>query len=173
MSKSLVFSLLLILISAKAFSQGSNLQYLEGSWYINRSNFPMWLSGKKTEPTFNYTLQKKSGKYRLLDEVKFFKNGKEKSIVGFDYPIERSPAQFVWRGKGLLFIAKSKWAVLHYDEQLLWMLIKFEKTLFTPPGYDIVSRERHLSAEQREEIQKIMSQLDIKATLSEITQNPF
>lgn len=65
-------------------AQDLKLTDIQGRWYVIQSNFPMWLSGKKTNPTFNYTIMERKGDTVLLDEVKYLKKGKNKTIVGYD-----------------------------------------------------------------------------------------
>lgn len=90
-----------------------NLKSLEGTWYIHFSDFPMWLKGDKRYPTFTYTVKRRKGVVGLKDEVRYLKNGKAKSINGFDTPVEARPGSFVWRGDGLLALLKSKWNILY------------------------------------------------------------
>ena len=78
------------------------LEDLEGKWFIHFTNFPMWLKGDKTHPTFNYTV-KNGG---LTDAVAYEKNGKHKSILGFDKPVDKTNQQFVWHGRGILSLQK-------------------------------------------------------------------
>lgn len=104
----------------------------------------MWLSGNKTEPTFTYTMSEKRGKPGLIDEVHYKKNGRTKVIKGFDYPQADNEKAFVWRGNGLLAIAKSKWEVRLIDTTQGWAVIWFSKTLFTQEGVDIISRNKQI-----------------------------
>lgn len=125
---------------------------LSGTWFIISSNFPMWLDGTKTNPTFNYTVAEKKGKTFLIDEVKYFKNGKTKSINGFDYLNPNNDKAFTWQGKGFLAIAKSHWEIKLIDEKNEWAVIWFSKTLFTPEGVDIISKKQKLDESIIEEI---------------------
>jgi hypothetical protein len=138
------------------------LQQLEGRWFIVLSNFPMWTKGNKTNPTFNYSITSKGNDTVLLDEVKYFKNGKEKSIVGYDHPLDSGNTAFVWRGKGLLSLLKSRWEILHLDSSGKWMIIHFQKTLFTPEGYDVVSRNETLTEEEVKAVSERLKALGIK-----------
>lgn len=104
-----------------------NLSYLAGVWYIVLSNFPMWTKGDKIKPNFNYNIETKNGIRGLSDEVKFLKNGKTKSIKGWDRPTDQENTKFIWRGSGLLSIAKSQWEILYRSEDFSWMVIHFEK----------------------------------------------
>ncbi len=133
------------------------MHILAGTWFIVSSNFPMWLKGDKMNPTFNYTLTEKKGEQVLLDEVKYTKNGKQRSILGYDHADTKNDQAFIWRGKGLLSIAKSKWQVVMIDEKEGWAVIHFSKTLFTPEGVDIISREPRLGKDKLEEIKERMS----------------
>jgi hypothetical protein len=134
------------------------MHILVGTWFVVSSNFPMWLKGDKTNPTFNYTLTEKKGKPVLLDEVRYMKNGRSRSIVGYDHPNPGNVHAFTWRGKGLLSIAKSKWMVVLMDEKEGWAVIHFSKTLFTPEGVDIISRKKDISENEVKKIKELMKQ---------------
>lgn len=130
---------------------------LLGTWFIHSTNFPMWLKGDKVHPTFNYSIVSKKENV-LLDEVKYLKNGKEKSIVGYDTQDPNDATAFVWRGKGLLSLLKSKWKVALMDDSGQWAVIWFSKTLFTPEGVDIISRTPSLSPDIIRQIKSKMEQ---------------
>lgn len=117
----------------------SLLTFLAGTWFVCSTDFPMWTKGKKTDPRFHYTIVEKRGEEVLYDEVTYVKNGKEKSIRGYDFP---DGDQFTWRGKGLLRIAKSEWKVVLKDPEGQWAVIAFSKTLFTRAGVDILFRTK-------------------------------
>lgn len=134
------------------------LHQLIGTWFIIGSNFPMWLKGDKTDPSFTYTLMQKHQQEVLLDEVKYIKKGKTKTITGYDHPNKDNPKAFTWRGKGLLFIAKSHWEVKLIDPKGEWAVIWFSKTLFTPEGIDIISRKQQLDAATIERIKEKIRQ---------------
>src|SRR3954462_8625575 len=78
------------------------LTTLAGTWFVVSTNFPMWLKGDKTAPEFHYSIGRRSGEDVLIDEVRFQKNGKTKSINGIDRQDRDDPSAFTWRGKGLL-----------------------------------------------------------------------
>lgn len=146
------------------------LQDLEGRWFINQSNFPMWLKGNKIKPTFNYTIEEKKGKKSLSDAVEYEQNGNTKFIKGFDTALDEQNKDFVWRGKGWMCILTSKWSILHFDLNKEWAIIYFKKTLFTPEGYDVISRGKTLSSEQKKAIDQQLKTLDIQANLQHIEQ---
>lgn len=129
---------------------------LVGTWFICYSNFPMWLKGDKTNPTFNYTITTRKEEKVLLDEVKYIKKGKEKTITGYDHQDANDSTAFVWRGKGILGLLKSKWRVALIDPKGQWAVIAFSKTLFTPEGVDIISRKPEISDETMKEIRRLM-----------------
>lgn len=118
------------------------LHTLAGTWLIHSTNFPMWLKGDKTNPTFNYTVATdKNGAEILLDEVKYQQAGKTKTISGYDYPDEADPMAFIWRGKGILGLVKSRWRIALLDTEKQWAVVVFDRTLFTPSGMDIIGRK--------------------------------
>ena len=146
-----------------------NLQALEGKWYIILSNFPMWLKGDKTNPTFNYKKAERDGVLALIDEVKYTQNGRTKSINGFDKPLNAENTSFEWRGNGLLSLLSSKWQVLYLDTIENWAIIYFEKTLFTPKGYDVICREKQPNALIMRKIEEKLRELKINEKLKKIS----
>ncbi|GAB3717304.1 hypothetical protein GCM10027592_59310 [Spirosoma flavus] len=131
---------------------------LLGTWFIFSTNFPMWLKGDKLNPTFTYSrTDKKANSNVLLDEVKYLKNGKTKTLTGYDCQDESDSTAFVWRGKGLLSLLRSKWNVAMIDPNGQWAVIWFSKTLFTPEGVDIISRNPQLSSETLKHIKVQMA----------------
>lgn len=160
-----------LLYNSVLFSQNPlALEILQGTWYIHFSNFPMWLKGDKTNPTFNYTIEKQDGIEGLKDEVIYLKKGKQKSIVGFDKSTNTTNTQFVWRGRGLLSLLKSKWQVLYVDPTNTWAVIGFEKTLFTPSGYDVISKNKQISSDFEEIVKGKLKELNIFETLKTVEQ---
>ncbi|WP_461040814.1 lipocalin/fatty acid-binding family protein [Spirosoma harenae] len=134
------------------------MQTLIGTWFICSTNFPMWLKGDKLNPTFTYsTVASDSGMDRLLDEVKYVKNGSQKTLTGYDYPDKTDSMAFVWRGKGLLSLIQSKWKVALLSPDGQWAVIWFSKTLFTPEGVDIISRTPQLSPQTLDHIKSLMA----------------
>lgn len=113
---------------------------LQGTWHLIYSNFNMWKKDGVNNITFNYTPVQQAGTTALLDEVKYHDNGKLKKVVGYDFPYDDS--KFTWRGKGLLFLLKSKWQVEWMSADKNCLVLSFEKTLFTPAGVDIIARDK-------------------------------
>lgn len=147
-----------------------NLKSLEGTWYIHLSDFPMWLKGDKHYPTFTYTIKRRKGVVGLKDEVRYLKKGRAKSINGFDTPVDARPGSFVWRGDGLLALLKSKWNILYLDTEGTWAIIHFEKTLFTPEGYDVMARSGQLPEKMEQAIHKKLAELGIFSRMKVIVQ---
>lgn len=72
----------------------------------------------------------------LLDLVEYEANGKTKQIRGID---RLAGDQFVWRGVGMLRLLSSHWKVVTMKGDLL--VIRFEKSLVTPAGIDVLIKE--------------------------------
>lgn len=144
------------------------LEDLIGKWYINMTNFPMWLKGNKTRPTFNYSIAHRGKTKGLRDEVQFIKNEKSKSINGFDTPLNKENTAFEWRGDGWMSVLRSRWKILHLDKSEQWAIIFFEKTLFTPEGYDVISRKRKLEDWKRKKVEEQLKKLEVVAELVEL-----
>lgn len=144
-----------LLLSQIIVGQSIELEELEGKWYVNMTTFPMWLKGDKTNPTFNYTIEKRGKTTGLRDDVQYLKSGKTKSIIGFDKAVNDKNSKFIWRGKGILGLFKSKWEILYFDKEKEIIVLRFEKTLFTPAGYDVISRQPNLSESEIEYFKKM------------------
>lgn len=142
------------------------LELLAGTWYIQYTNFPMWLKGDKLNPTFNYSISIKNGKAGLTDVVRYTRNGKVKEIVGFDTPLNEENTHFKWRGKGLLSFFTSKWEIKYYDKDLEWALIYFSKTLATPEGYDVITRKPQLDSTQEAAVLNKLKELELENHLT-------
>jgi hypothetical protein len=136
----------------------SLIQALVGTWFICSTSFPMWLKGNKTSPTFTYSIADKKGETNvLLDEVKYQQKGESKTLTGFDYQSSTDSSTFVWRGKGLLSLVRSKWNVVLQDPDGQWAVIWFSKTPFTPEGVDIISRTPQLPEKTLNHIKSLMA----------------
>lgn len=144
----------------RASGNQDSLAALEGRWYVNLSNFKMWLKGDKHNPTFTYGVAVKKGSRGLKDVVSYEKKGRPRQIVGFDQVVDSAASSFVWRGKGLLALFKSKWQIVYRSGDV--MLIRFEKTLATAEGYDVISRHKQLSAEEMAALLPRLEELGIR-----------
>lgn len=135
---------------------------LIGRWHILETNFPMWLSGRRREPSFNYAAGERPDE--LLDVVRFRdRRGRVREIVGVDRQDPARPAHFRWRGRGLLAILRSDWYLVHLDAEAGVAAIYFTATLFTPEGLDIVARARDPAPEKLEAARAASRARDIVA----------
>ncbi len=127
---------------------------LTGKWHIIYSTFPLWTSGKRQNPTFRY------GPLRndiMTDTVEYYRKGRYRRIEGTD---KVDGDGFIWRGKGIMSIAKSRWKIIHHDPAAGLVFIQFEKTLFTPEGYDVISRKPEPDAKSLEKfLQRIQTNI--------------
>jgi hypothetical protein len=111
---------------------------LPGTWNVRATNFPMWLTRERTDPRFTYELVGESP-LTLRDDVSYSTtDDAEKHILGVDKWVGEG---FVWRGKGPLKVARSRWAVAGTDDASTVLAIRFEKTLLTPGGIDVLVRQ--------------------------------
>jgi hypothetical protein len=111
---------------------------LPGSWNVRATNYPMWLSRDRTSPRFTYELRSENPLV-LRDDVSYFTAAAvEKHIVGAD---KWTGDGFVWRGRGLLALLPSRWTVSGMNEAKTVIAVRFQKTLATPAGIDLLVRE--------------------------------
>jgi lipocalin len=125
---------------------------LAGTWYVLESTFPMWLEGKKTDPSFTYDLIAGDEQQRMNDLVRYLNEGEPDSIAGVDTPDPEDSSHFTWRGKGLLFLFKSDWYVVMRAPDRSWAVIYFSSTIATPEGMDIIARAKTLPEETLSQI---------------------
>ena len=119
---------------------------LPGVWNVRSTNFPMWLTRERKSPRFSYDLVSENP-LTLRDDVSYLTaDNAEKHIVGTD---KWAHDHFVWRGKGLLKIARSRWSIAGGNDDHTALAIRFDKTMFTPAGLDIIVREGVEIAELR------------------------
>ena len=165
--KTLLLLALLVLLNAACAQDQNHISFkdIEGLWYVNLSNFAMWLKGDKLNPRFNYTIVNEE---TLLDEVSFEKNGKTKQIIGYDTRDKKDQSTIIWKGKGILSLFKSNWQIIHYNSNYQIVLLSFEKIAFTRAGYDVISRSKKLSAAALVAIKNVLSKLNLEIELTEI-----
>ena len=121
-----------------ALDEPTTADLLPGTWVIAATNFPMWLSGERREPRFNYELLS-TDPLVLGDEVSYVTaEGEQKRILGKD---TWKHDEFVWRGKSLLKPFTSRWHIAGAADDGTVLVIRFEPSWATPGGIDIVVRE--------------------------------
>lgn len=120
-------------------------ELLPGSWTVAATNFPMWVSGERRHPRFTYRLLSRTPLV-LSDDVSYAEGGIDKHIRGRD---TLRGEGFIWRGRGLLAVATSRWSVMGRSEDGSVLTIRFSRSLATPAGLDVIVREGTEHAELR------------------------
>jgi len=150
--------------------EGFNIVGFMGKWYVVHSTLPLWKN--KKDVTITYTLPEslepsQPPAFELLrfDDIVQYRSATASSssnpwtVQGVDTLLRpdapqssfKPGASFRWRGKGLLKITSSRWQVLGYGDG--WAVTFFSKTIFTPAGIDIYSRdEKGVSEELYDQI---------------------
>ncbi|KAJ5820483.1 hypothetical protein N7474_006074 [Penicillium riverlandense] len=121
--------------------------WIIGTWHVTHSSLPLWKGKRNVNITYETLPADSSGVTKIDDLVSYQATGSDKikSVHGVDTPSPGNPGAWDWRGKGWLVIASSHWECLgfgHADENNKWMVTYFAKTLFTPAGIDIYSRNK-------------------------------
>lgn len=98
----------------------------------------MWLTRERLSPTLTYELVSEDP-LTLTDDVAFTTEaGEEKHILGVDrWNVEG----FTWKGKKLLRFFPSHWSIIGMSDDETVLVVRFEKTIGTPAGIDIIVRE--------------------------------
>jgi hypothetical protein len=120
--------------------------FIIGTWHVTHSSLPLWKGKRNVNITYKL-LPEDSGVQKIDDLVQYqaVNSDKVKSVHGVDTPTPGNPGAWDWRGKGWLMIASSHWECLgfgHTDDGNCWIVTYFAKTLFTPAGIDIYSRNK-------------------------------
>ncbi|KAK4542494.1 hypothetical protein LTR36_006746 [Oleoguttula mirabilis] len=159
--------------AAKAPSAYTNptIAWLSETWHVTHSTLPMWRSKRNVriqytplEPSSASITQANTDRLDDLVSYQSLDGDKLHTIKGVDNCSSSGDArgEWDWRGKGLLKVASSHWEVLGWGEEEAtgnkWVVTEFAKTLFTPAGIDVYSRDH--GGVQPETLQ------DIKAALA-------
>lgn len=151
-------------------------EFLMGTWHVTHSSLPLWKG--KHNVNITYKEIESSGMTQIDDLVQYQVIGSDKikSVHGVDTPTPGNQGAWDWRGKGWLKIASSHWECLgfgHADENNQWVVTYFAKTLFTPAGIDIYSRNKQgLPQGTVDEILKALKGLEVK-DITDLADNIF
>ncbi|KAJ5153846.1 uncharacterized protein N7500_009285 [Penicillium coprophilum] len=121
--------------------------FIVGTWHVTHSTLPLWKDKRNVNITYKLLPADSAGVQKLDDLVQYqgIDSDKIKSVHGVDTPAPGYPGAWDWRGKGWLMIASSHWECLgfgHTDDENRWIVTYFAKTIFTPAGIDIYSRNK-------------------------------
>ena len=143
----------------------NELKKLEGRWVQQYSGCPMWRKANTDTITFNYELQHRGEELVLREQVEFRRNGKMKTKRGYEIPSEDSD-MMTWKGIGINKLFRTHSKVLYNEDGILIMW--FEKTMHTPESIDILTRKKHLTAQESEYIFTILKEKNFIANLDEL-----
>ena len=151
-----------------------SIAWLIEEWHVTHSTLPMWKSKRNVrirytplEPSSS-SIQKDNTD-RLDDMVSYqsLDGDKVHTVHGIDKCASSGEArgEWDWRGKGLLKIAGSHWEVLGWGEEEgtgnKWVVTEFAKTMFTPAGIDVYSRDREgLRPETLEKVKGALTRIE-------------
>ncbi|OQD69183.1 hypothetical protein PENPOL_c002G03164 [Penicillium polonicum] len=121
--------------------------FIIGTWHVTHTTLPLWKGKRNVNITYKLLPADTTGVQKIDDLVQYqsIDSEKIKSVHGVDTPTPGNPGAWDWRGKGWLMIASSHWECLgfgHTDDDDQWMVTYFDKTLFTPAGIDVYSRNK-------------------------------
>lgn len=113
-------------------------ELLPGTWTVSATNLPMWLGGERRDPTYTYEVLA-AGPLALSDDVAYLTaEGEEKHVLGKSTWRHDG---FVWRGKGRARFTPSRWEVSGANEDGSILVLRFSKSLASPSGLNIVTRQ--------------------------------
>ena len=105
---------------------------------MRSTNYPMWLTRERKSPRFTFELISPSPLTLRNDLSYFTRDNLEKHIVGVDKWARDS---LVYRGRGLLWVLQTRWAVIGTNTDETVLAIRFEKSLASPAGIHVLVRE--------------------------------
>ncbi|KAJ5371853.1 Calycin [Penicillium concentricum] len=142
--------------------------FIIGTWHVTHSTLPLWKDKRNVNITYKLLPADSAGILKLDDLVQYqgIDSEKIKSVHGVDTPTPGNPGAWDWRGKGWLMIASSHWECLgfgHTDDENRWIVTYFAKTIFTPAGIDIYSRNKEgLEQSTVDQILNALKELGVK-----------
>ncbi|KXL45868.1 hypothetical protein M433DRAFT_67257 [Acidomyces richmondensis BFW] len=134
--------------------QHPSISWLSEIWHVTHSTLPMWKNKRNVriqytplEPTLPSISKENTN--RIDDVVTYQGLSSEKihTVAGIDICASTGDerGEWNWRGKGWLKIVGSHWEILGWGEELetknKWLVTIFAKTLFTPAGIDVYSKD--------------------------------
>ncbi|BCS19565.1 uncharacterized protein APUU_12393A [Aspergillus puulaauensis] len=146
---------------------------LAGTWYITRSSSPFWRDkhgvcinltpedAQQSSKPNQSTIYTNRTAYRTSAET----SASIKTVSGTDRRVAISNTDgncssaiiMEWRGSGWLRIAKTRWEILGFGAA--WMVVYADKSMFTPAGISVYSREKELNSELEGEIQDALARM--------------
>jgi hypothetical protein len=138
---------------------------LMGSWYILVTNYALWR--ERTHPHVEYSPlpPDTDGRARFLDSLRYRQGDllgrvQRRLLEGIDV-VERE-GQFVWRGKGAMWVFKNRWCVPLMDPGQRWVVTYIARSnVGSSPGIDICTRD------------PTISQATLDQILAAIREHPF
>ncbi len=125
---------------------------VSGTWYVVRTSLSFWR--RRTDPSVTYAPLPDG---RVVDTVRYLSRGRPRLVVGVDVPDGEG---WVWRGiTPLTRLTSSRWQVVEAQDE--WALTHFEKTLFTPEGWDVYCRAPQVSASSEEALRAALARHDV------------
>ena len=114
---------------------------VSGTWYVVRTTLPFWRT--RQNPSVTYAPLPDG---RVADTVRYTRRGGGVRLVhGVDEPC--GDGDWRWRGvTPLTRLTSSRWRVLDATDE--WAVTHFDRTLFTPEGWDVYARTASLSGKQ-------------------------
>lgn len=145
--------------------------WIAGRWYVTHSSLPLWKDKRDVTIDYNVLPPDAAGIVRVEDTTSYrgLGSAKVKTIRGCNTPSGTAQAgthagAHDWWGYGWLKVATSHWEILGHGECAgggQWLVTHFHKTLFTPEGIDVYSREkRGLPAETLADVTKGLQGLE-------------
>ncbi|KAK4502343.1 hypothetical protein PRZ48_005768 [Zasmidium cellare] len=129
-----------------------SVAWLTETWHVTHSTLPMWKTKRNVriqytplEPSSPSIPKDQTDRIDDLVSYQSLDGDKVSTVKGLDKAAGSSRGEWDWRGKGWLKIAASHWEVLGWGEEQetgnKWVVTMFAKTLFTPAGIDVYSRD--------------------------------
>jgi len=134
--------------------QHPTISWLSEIWHVTHSTLPMWKNKRNVriqytplEPSSPSIPKENTDQIDDLVSYQGLNSEKIHTVAGIDKCASTGDqrGEWNWRGKGWLKVAGSHWEILGWGEELgtrnKWVVTAFAKTLFTPAGIDIYSKD--------------------------------
>jgi hypothetical protein len=131
---------------------------LPGTWQVVATNLPIWLDGSRRSPTIGYELLR-TEPLTLGTTVKYLdpEGAEHQSLGRSTWRRDR----FVGHGTRLRRLIGYRWEVAGTSDDSTLVLLRFERSLLSPAGVDVLAREGSPQQEPRRAVARATDQFGI------------
>ncbi|KAL4963392.1 uncharacterized protein BDV14DRAFT_201807 [Aspergillus stella-maris] len=142
------------------------LPSLAGTWLLTRSSSPFWRDKHSISITFSLDASRELNDpvytSTTVYQTSANSSATPKTVSGTDRQVreesfDTGATVMEWRGSGWLKMVRARWEILGIGKD--WMVVYTNKSMFTPAGISICSREKEMGAQLEDMIQDALKKM--------------